>query len=68
VSAAAPDRAPSHGFAVGDQVRLNSSATVMTVRSVDGDKVMCRWFNDQVDLIEAEFHPRELTLRKRAGD
>ena len=61
-AAAAPD-AP---FAIGDIVRLNSDRVHMTVKSVVGVRVACRW-HDAADVIfEDDFDPRELTMvRKR---
>jgi len=53
-------------LSVGDVVRLNSDALRMTVRSVDGDKVTCRWHDAEDDLLSEDFDARELTLIKRA--
>lgn len=53
-------------FGVGDIVRLNSDRVHMTVKSIVGVRVACRWHDDELDLIEDDFDPRELILvRKR---
>jgi uncharacterized protein YodC (DUF2158 family) len=53
-------------FAIGDLVRLNSDRLHMTVKTVAGGRVVVRWHDDDGDLIEDDFDPRELTLvRKR---
>jgi len=51
---------------VGDVVRLTSSITRMTVKSV-GEKIVCRWFDASDDLLSDEFDRDELILVKRAG-
>jgi len=60
------DADPEAPFAIGDIVRLNSDRVHMTVHTVDGAKLVCRWHDDADDLLSDEFHPRELTIvRKR---
>lgn len=57
---------PDAPFAIGDVARMNSDTVRMTVRRVDGDKVVCRWHDEADVLFEDDFDPRELTLvRKR---
>jgi uncharacterized protein YodC (DUF2158 family) len=48
----------------GDIVRLNSDAVRMTVRRVDGDKIVCRWHDDELDLLEEDFARSELVFVK----
>jgi uncharacterized protein YodC (DUF2158 family) len=58
--------AAARPFGVGDIVRLNSDRVHMTVKSVVGVRVACRWHDDELDLLDDDFDPRELTLvRKR---
>jgi uncharacterized protein YodC (DUF2158 family) len=53
-------------FGVGDIARLNSDRVHMTVNSVVGVRVRCRWHDAEDDLLNDDFDPRELTLvRKR---
>jgi uncharacterized protein YodC (DUF2158 family) len=48
----------------GDVVRLNSDAVRMTVRRVDGDKVVCLWHDAEDDLLSEDFERRELVFIK----
>lgn len=51
----------SEEIEIGDVVRLNSSATRMTVHALGEEgEVVCRWLDDALDLKEAEFWPGEL--------
>jgi uncharacterized protein YodC (DUF2158 family) len=57
---------PEAPFGIGDVVRLNSDIVRMTVKSVVGVHVGCRWHDAEDDLLDDDFDPRELTLvRKR---
>lgn len=56
-------------LSIGDVVRLNSDAVRMTIHSIDGAKIVCRWHDAEDDLLDEDFDPRELTLvRKREAD
>ncbi len=59
-------------FGVGDVVRLNCSATRMTVDAISPDNelgaVECVWFNDAGILQTAPFHPEQLVIVKKAID
>jgi uncharacterized protein YodC (DUF2158 family) len=45
---------------VGDVVRLTSDTVNMTVRSIDGDKIVCRWHDEADDLLSEDFARAEL--------
>jgi uncharacterized protein YodC (DUF2158 family) len=49
-------------LSIGDVVRLNSDAVRMTVGSIANGRVVCRWHDDERDLLSEDFDPRELTL------
>jgi hypothetical protein len=48
----------------GDIVRLNSDTVRMMVAKVDGAKVVARWRDDELALVEADFDRRELVFVK----
>lgn len=56
-------------YEIGDVVRLTASSTKMTVdhHNDDGD-IVCLWFNDADELLEAAFNPRQLILVKKRKD
>lgn len=38
-------------FKKGDKVELNSGGPVMTVKEIDGENVVCEWFNASRDTV-----------------
>jgi uncharacterized protein YodC (DUF2158 family) len=48
----------------GDVVRLNVSAIKLSVHEVKGDRVACRWFVDNGEMVEGDFLPAQLVFVK----
>ena len=46
----------------GDVVRLNSDRVALTVRSIDGGKIVCRWHDESDDLLSEDFDRCELAF------
>ena len=61
------DNSPSK-LKVGDVVRLTSDRVAMTVRSIDGNKLVCRWHDEADDLLSEEFDRAELVFVRRSPD
>lgn len=49
-------------FKIGDRVRLEFGGPIMVVKKVSGGKVWCRFFDDNGDECEGEFHAENLGI------
>ena len=49
-------------FNIGDTVNLNSSDVLMTIKSIDGDMLTCRWFDKNDILQNSTFNILEISM------
>lgn len=51
----------SRKFVIGDKVvHRAGNGPAMAVRTVEGDYILARWYDKNMELKSAEFHPDEL--------
>lgn len=44
-------------FKIGSRVKLNSGGPTMTVREIEGENIVCSWFNSSKDFVQSHEFP-----------
>lgn len=50
-------------FNIGDVVKMKTPSPKMTIESIDGDRVYCKYYNGtKGEFVREVFHPNELVI------